>query len=110
METDAAQRWLSHSPPPADDWSACGIGKTTPFICQTQALSEPSCCMPVIPLELHVTMSCKGTWTVQDCLEQVEIGMDTAGLPDNVAVVPGPRSQREVRKELLPAWHTHTHI
>ncbi|EIE21046.1 DUF564-domain-containing protein, partial [Coccomyxa subellipsoidea C-169] len=31
-----------------------------------------------------------------DNIDQVDIGMDVAGLPDNVARIPGPRSQREV--------------
>ncbi|BDA45166.1 Uncharacterized protein ycf21 [Coccomyxa sp. Obi] len=31
-----------------------------------------------------------------DALEQFDIGMDTSGVPDNVSVIPGPRSQREV--------------
>ena len=33
---------------------------------------------------------------LQDCLEQFDIGMEVEGLPDNVAVIKGPRSQREV--------------
>ena len=32
---------------------------------------------------------------VQDNLEQTDIGMRLSGLPDNVAIVAGPRSQRE---------------
>ncbi|KAK9908334.1 hypothetical protein WJX75_006252 [Coccomyxa subellipsoidea] len=31
-----------------------------------------------------------------DCLEQEDIGMNLSGLPDNVASVAGPRSQREL--------------
>lgn len=33
---------------------------------------------------------------VQDCFEQVDVGMDIDGLPEHAAVIPGPRSQREV--------------
>ena len=38
---------------------------------------------------------------VQDNLEQIDIGMRLSGLPDNVAIVAGPRSQREVRVLLI---------
>ncbi|BDA45157.1 Uncharacterized protein ycf21 [Coccomyxa sp. Obi] len=31
-----------------------------------------------------------------DCFEQVDMGMDVDGLPEHAAVIPGPRSQREV--------------
>ena len=34
---------------------------------------------------------------LQDCLDTVALGVSTAGLPESVATVPGPRSQREVQ-------------
>ena len=40
----------------------------------------------------------------QDCLDTVELGVSIAGLPESVAAVPGPRSQREV--QLTPAAGT----
>lgn len=44
----------------------------------------------------------------QEALDQKDIGWDTAGLPENVAVVPGPRTQREVclpyPHSWLPSW------
>lgn len=32
----------------------------------------------------------------KDCMDTVDLGVSTAGLPESVATVPGPRSQREV--------------